>query len=114
MKGWIHYSISPAGASVLFVPKKNGGLHLCVDYWGLNQVTIKNQYSLSLIEEIMNQLSGAKLFTKLDLNNAYHRICIKEGDEWKTVFHTHYSYFEYMVMPFRLANALAIFQAYIN
>ena len=62
----------------------------------------------------MNRLSEVKLFTKLDLKDAYHWIHIKEGDEWKTVFHTHYSHFEYMVMPFRLANALAMFQAYIN
>ena len=114
MKGWIHHSVSSAGASVLFVSKKDEGLHLCVDYWGLNQVTIKNQHPLPLIEETMNWLSGVKLFTKLDLKDAYHWICIKEGDEWKTAFYTHYSHFEYIVMPFRLANAPATFQAYIN
>ena len=114
MKGWIHHSVSPAGALVLFVSKKNGGLCLCVDYWGLNQVTIKNWHPLPLIGETMNQLSGVKLFTKLDLKDAYHWIHIKEGNEWKTAFCTHYSHFEYMVMPFRLINTPATFQVYIN
>ena len=113
-KGWIRHSISPAGAPILFVPKKDGGLRLYVDYRGLNQVTIKNRHPLPLISETLDRLSGAKLFTKLDLKDAYHHIRIKEGDEWKTAFRTQYGHFEYMVMPFGLANAPATFQAYIN
>ena len=62
----------------------------------------------------MNWLSGAKLFTKLDLKDTYHQICIKKDDKWKTAFCTHYSHFEYMVMPFRLTNTPATFQVYIN
>ena len=73
-KGWIRHSISPAGAPILFVHKKDGGLRLCVDYWELNQVTIKNRHPLPLISETLDQLSGAKLFTKLDLKDAYHCI----------------------------------------
>ena len=80
-KGWIRHSVSPAGAPILFVPKKDGGLQLCIDYWGLKQVTIKNRHPLPLISETLDRLSGAKLFTKLDLKDAYHRIQIKEGDE---------------------------------
>ena len=85
-----------------------------VDYWSLNQIIIKNQHSLPLIEETINQLSEVKLFTKLDLKDAYHQIYIKKGDKWKTAFCTHYDHFEYIIMPFRLANASVMFQAYIN
>ena len=112
--GHIQHSVSPAGAPILFVPKKDGGLRLCVDYRGLNKVTTKNRHPLPLITETLDRLCGAKKFTKLDLKDAYHRIRIKEGDEWKTAFRTRYGHFEYLVMPFGLANAPATFQAYIN
>ena len=113
-RGWIRKSISPAGAPILFVNKKDGGLRLCVDYRGLNQVTVKNRYPLPLINETLDRLQGATVFTKLDLRDAYHRIRIKPGDEWKTAFRTRYGHFEYTVLPFGLANAPASFQAYIN
>ena len=113
-KGWIRHSTSPAGAPILFVPKKDGGLRLCVDYRGLNKVTIKNRHPLPLISETLDRLYGAKCFTKLDLKDAYHRLRIKKGDEWKTAFRTRYGHFEYLVMPFGLTNAPATFQAYIN
>jgi hypothetical protein len=113
-KGWIQKSKSPAGAPILFTPKKDGCLRLCVDYRGLNKVTKKNRYPLPLIGETLDRLSGATQFTKLDLRDAYHRIRIREGDEWKTAFRTRYGHFEYLVMPFGLTNAPASFQAYIN
>ena len=113
-KGWIRHSTSPAGAPILFVPKKDGGLRLCVDYRGLNKVTVKNRHPLPLISETLDRLYGAKYFTKLDLKDAYHRLRIKKGDEWKTAFRTRYGHFEYLVMPFGLTNAPATFQAYIN
>ena len=113
-KGWIRRSTSPAGAPIMFVPKKGGGLRLCVDYRGLNRITIKNRTPLPLISETMDRLCGAKVYTKLDLKDAYHRLRIREGDEWKTAFRTRYGHFEYCVMPFGLSNAPATFQAYIN
>src|SRR5438034_6897758 len=79
-RGWIRESSSPAGAPILFVPKKSGELRLCVDYRGLNHLTIKNQYPLPLIGELMDHLLKAKCYMKLDLWNAYYRICIREGD----------------------------------
>ena len=79
-KGWIRPSTSPAGAPILFVPKKDGSLRLCVDYRGLNKVTVKNRYPLPLIAEILDRLNGAKYFIKLDLRDAYHRIRIAAGD----------------------------------
>lgn len=113
-KGFITRSTSPAGAPILFVKKKDGGLRLCVDYRGLNRVTIKNRYPLPLIGEALDRLVGAKVYTKLDIRSAYNLIRIKEGDEWKTAFRTRYGHFEYRVLPFGLANAPATFQAYIN
>ena len=85
-----------------------------MDYWGLNNLTIKNRYPLPLIGESLDRLGRAKRFTQLDLTSAYHRMRIKEGDEWKTAFRTRYGHFEYQVMPFGLSNAPASFQGYIN
>jgi hypothetical protein len=113
-KGWIRHSTSPAGSPILFVPKKDGTLRLCVDYRGLNAVTIKDRCPLPLIGETLDRLSGARYYTTLDLKDAYHRMRIKAGDEWKTAFRTRYGHFEYLVMPFGLTNAPASFQAYIN
>ena len=113
-KGWIRPSESSAGAPILFVPKQDGSLRLCVDYRGLNKVTVKNRYPLPLIWETLDRLAGAKVFTKLDLRDAYHRIRIEDVDIWKTAFRTRYGHFEYLVMPFGLTNAPATFQAYIN
>jgi reverse transcriptase-like protein len=86
--GWIRESKSPAGAPILFSPKKNGNLRLCVDYRGLNSITVKNRYPLPLISELLDRLSGSTVFSKIDLMNAYYRLRIHEGDEWKTAFCT--------------------------
>ena len=112
--GFIRHFRSPAGAPIFFVKKKNGSLRLVVDYRGLNKVTIRNRYALPLISNLLERLSGAKYFTKLDLRGAYNLVRIRPGDEWKTAFRTHYGHFEYTVMPFGLTNALAIFQHMAN
>ena len=113
-KGRIQESTSSAGAPVLFIPRKSGELRLCVDYRGLNAITVKNRYPLPLVDEMVDRLNGSSVFSKIDLRNAYHRIRIKEGDEWKTAFRTHYGHYEYLVMPFGLTNAPATFQFYIS
>jgi len=113
-KGFIRRSESPAGAPVLFVPKKDSKLRLCVDYRGLNKITVKNRCPLPLISETLDRLSTAKIFTKLDLKGAYNLVRVAEGDEWKTAFRTRYGHFEYLVMPFGLTNAPATFQAFLN
>lgn len=112
--GFIRPSTSPAGSPILFVRKPGGGLRLCVDYRGLNMITIKNRYPLPLVGESIDRLAMAKRYTQLDLTAAYHRLRIKKGDEWKTAFRTRYGHFEYQVLPFGLTNAPATFQAYIN
>ncbi|KAG1927055.1 retrotransposable element [Pimephales promelas] len=108
--GIIVPSSSPAGAGFFFVKKKDGSLRPCIDYRGLNDITVKNRYPSSAFEI----LQGAKIFTKLDLRNAYHLVRIKEGDEWKTVFNTPVGHFEYRVLPFGLVNAPAVFQALVR
>ena len=79
---------SPAGASILFNKKPDRSFRLCVDYWGLNNITIKNRYPLPLIDKLLDWLSRARRFTQLDLTNAYYQMRIYEGDEWKTAFWT--------------------------
>ncbi|KAH0604570.1 uncharacterized protein H6S33_006947 [Morchella sextelata] len=113
-RGYIRSSSSPAGAPVLFIKKKDGSLRLCVDYRALNALTVKNRYPLPLINDTLDRLKDAKIYTKLDLRNGYNQIRIKEGEEWKTAFRTRYGLFEYLVMPFGLTNAPATFQAFMN
>ena len=113
-KGFIWVSRSDAAASVLFMKKPEGDLCFCVDYWGLNVITVKNWYFLPLISETLNCLSWARIFTKLNIIAAFNRLCIWEGEEALTAFCTYFSLFEYLIMPFSLCNSSASFQNYIN
>jgi len=113
-KSYIQASTSPAGAPILFVKKRDGSLRLCVDYRGLNKITVKNRYPLPLIGETLDRLRSAKIFSKIDLRSGYNLVRIAEGDEWKTAFRTRYGHFEYLVMPFGLTNAPATFQNLMN
>lgn len=112
--GLIRPSSSPVGAGFFFVEKKDKTLRPCIDFRGINDITVKNKYPLPLIDSAFGPLHQATVFSKLDLRNAYHLIRIKEGDEWKTAFNTPLGHFEYLVMPFGLTNAPAVFQALIN
>lgn len=97
--GLIRPSSSPAGVGFFFVGKKDGSLIPCIDYCGLNDTTIKNRYPLPLMSTAHELLQGARVFTKLDLRNAYHLVRIREGDEWKTAFNTPTGHFEYRSCP---------------
>ena len=107
--GFIQLSKSPAGVPILIDQKSDGFLQLCIDYRGLNNLTIKNRYLLPLIGESLDRLRRAKQFTQLNLTSAYYCMRIRKGDEWKTAFRTRYGHFEYQVIPFSLTNAPASF-----
>uniref|UniRef100_A0A8C6MDH0 Gypsy retrotransposon integrase-like protein 1 n=1 Tax=Nothobranchius furzeri TaxID=105023 RepID=A0A8C6MDH0_NOTFU len=112
--GIIRPSTSPLGAGFFFVAKKDGSLRPCIDYRGLNQITVKNKYPLPLLSSTFEPVQDATIFTRLDLRNAYHLVRIRQGDEWKTAFKTPLGHFEYLVMPFGLTNAPAVFQRLVN
>jgi hypothetical protein len=113
-KGLIRSSVSPWGSPVLFVDKRDGTIRLCVDYRKLNEVTIKNKYPLPMIEDLFDQLNGAKVFSKIDLRTGYHQLKVRESDNPKTAFTTRYGLFEYTVMSFGLINAPAYFMNLMN
>jgi hypothetical protein len=113
-KGFICPSASPWGCPALFVRKKDNSLRLCVDYRPLNAVTIKNKYPLPRIDILFDQLTRAKVFSKIDLCSGYHQIKIKPSDIPKMAFSTRYGLYEYLVMSFGLTNAPAYFMYLMN
>ena len=108
-KGFIRPSTPPWGALVLFAKKKDKTLRLCIDYLQLNRVTIKNWYPLSMIDDLFDQLGGARVYSKIDLRTGYHQLRVRDTDIPKTAFRTCYRHFEFTVMPFGLTNAPAAF-----
>ncbi len=103
-----------AKTSVLFALKLDDKLWLDINYYELNVITMKNCYSLLLINKIMNCLNEIMIFIKIDIKNAYYQICICKNDEWKTAFWTQYKLYKYLIMLFKLINVSAIFQSYIH
>ncbi|KAL8147704.1 hypothetical protein AgCh_005141 [Apium graveolens] len=113
-KGVIRPSVSPWGAPVLFVKKKDGSMRLCIDYQELNKLTIKNKYPLPRIDDLFDQLRRVVWFSKIDLRSGYHQLKIKPEDSLKTVFRTKYGHYEFLVMAFGLTNAPAAFMDLMN
>src|SRR5215216_5912222 len=113
-KGYISPSSSPWGSPTIFVDKKDSSLRMCVDYRQLNDVTIKNKYPLPRIDDLFDQLSGAKVFSKIDLRIGYHQLKIKKEDIPQTAFTTRYGLYKYTVMSFDLSNSPAFFMHMMN
>jgi hypothetical protein len=112
--GYFRPNSSPWGAPILFVQKKDGSQRMCVDYRSLNDVTVKNKYSLPRIEDLFDQMRGAKVFSKIDLCSGYHQMRIRPSDIPKTAFSTRYGLYEFTVMSFGLTNAPAYFMNLMN
>jgi hypothetical protein len=113
-EGFIRPSTSPWGALVLFVKKKHGSMRMCFDYLELNKVIIKNRYPLPRIDDLLDQLQGARVFSKVDLHSGYHQVRVKEEDIPKTTFRTRCGHYEFLVMSFRLTNVPAVFMDIMN
>jgi hypothetical protein len=113
-KGYIHPSVSPWGAPVLFVKNKYETLRLCIDFRQLNKVTVNNKYPLPRIDDLFDQLKNAKIISKIDLRYDYHQVRIKEEDIRKATFRTRYGHYEFTMVPFGLSNALVVFMCLMN
>jgi len=113
-KQFIRPNTSSWGTPMLLVKKKDGSSRLCVDYRQLNKMTINNKYPLPRIDDLMDQLHGSSVFSKIDLRSGYHQILVKADDVQKTTFRSRYGHYEYVVMPFGVTNAPAVFMDYMN
>ena len=112
--GFIRISNSSAAAPIIFVKKLGGGLWFCVDYRQLNEISRNDSYPISGIDETLRTIAAAKYISKMDVISAFHRIRVKDSDEWKTAFNTRFDLYEWLITPFGLTGAPATFQRYIN
>ena len=113
-KHYVRSSVSPWGAPVLFVKKKDCTLCLCIDYCQLNKMEIKNMYPLLRIDDLFDQICGVAIFSKIELRSGYHQVRIKDKDILKIAFRTRYGHYEFVVIPFGITNARVTFMCLMN